>query len=247
MGFTLSQGLIVSVAEAEKTEVLFNEKQIDMPTILSVLQRLTGRHIKISVETKLPLGSGFGISGASALATAYAVNSLLNLKKTNKMLAVIAHTAEVENKTGLGDVTNQFFGGFLLKIKPSSYFDVVKIKTKEKYVYCRVFSSLSTKDILSDNTLLLRVEKSATEALQKIENELSEKHVLLLSDAFAISKQFVLKGGLLKNTQVKKTIEEIERNGGSASMIILGNAVMSTIPFTGATQYEISEKRGGLL
>ncbi|QQG40832.1 MAG: hypothetical protein HYV37_00725 [Candidatus Levyibacteriota bacterium] len=247
LGFTLSDGVTVYVSNAQKTEVFFNKKQIDMPTVMSVLKRLTKKSVLVSIDTTFLLGSGFGISGASALATAYAVNSLLNLKKTNKMLAVIAHTAEVENKTGLGDVTNQFFGGFLLKIKPSSYFDVVKIKTKEKYVYCRVFSPISTKEVLSNTALLTKIENVAAEALQAIENVLQKKNDIILQDIFAISKTFVVESGLLKNAEVKKTIGEIEKNGGNASMIILGNAVMSTIPFFGATQYEISDKRAQLL
>lgn len=247
LGFTLSEGVIVTVIKAEKTEVLFNKKHMDIPTVFSVLQKLTDEYVQISIETKLPLGSGFGISGASALATTYAVNSLLNLKKTKKQLAIIAHTAEVENKTGLGDVTNQFFGGLLLKSKPSSYFSVVRILIQEKFVFCRVFSPLSTKKILSDNQILLKVNTFSTQALKSIQNELSETHVLTLSKIFAISKRFVLESGLLKNNDVIKTIQEIEKRGGYASMIILGNAVMSTIPFPGAVKYEISDMRAKLL
>ncbi len=247
LGFTLSVGVTVFVEKSEKTEIIFNKKLLVMPTVLSVLQKLTSKHVQISIETKLPLGSGFGISGASAIATAYAVNSLLNLKKTKKQLAVIAHTAEVENKTGLGDVTNQFFGGVLLKTKPSSYFSVIHIPIKEKFVYCRVFSPLSTKEILSNKELLIQVEKSAKKALKKIKNELRKKRVLLLSDMFAISHKFVSTSGLLRDSNVIKTIQEIEKNGGMASMIILGNAVMSNIPFPGATKYEISNNKAKLL
>ena len=247
LGFTLSDGVTVSVSKSKKTEVLFNNKQIDMPTIISVMQRLTKKHVTVSIETKFPLGAGFGTSGASALSTAYAVNRLFNLKKTKKQLAVIAHTAEVKNKTGLGDVANQFFGGFLLKTKPSSYFSVIKIPIQEKYVYCRVFSPLSTKEVLSDRKLLDKVEKTAIESLNTIKNVLDKKNDLLLQDIFRISKKFVSDSGLLKNDEVIKTIIEIEKQVGAASMIILGNSVMSTIPFFGATRYKISENNAKLL
>lgn len=241
LGFTLSEGVKVSVSQAEKTSVLFNKKIKNIPTVFSVLKKLTDEHVRVSIETTLSLGSGFGISGASALATAYAVNYLLNLKKTEKQLAVIAHTAEVENKTGLGDVTNQFFGGFLLKIKPSSHFSVIKIPIKEKFVYCRVFSSLSTKSVLNNKKLLIGVDKAAKEAIRAIKNGLSLDSILL------ISKQFVKVSGLLKDINVINTIQEIEKNGGKASMIILGNSVMSTIPFAGCTKYETSDKGACLL
>ena len=39
--------------------------------------------------------------------------------RLKKELAVIAHTAEVEHKTGLGDVVNQFYGDFCLKQSPA--------------------------------------------------------------------------------------------------------------------------------
>lgn len=241
LGFTLSDGVTVSVEKAEKTEIFFNKKHIEIPTVISVLRRLTKNSVVVFIETTLPLGSGFGISGASALASAYAVNKLFNLGKTEKQLAVIAHTAEVKNKTGLGDVTNQFFGGVFLKTKPSSYFDVVKIKIKEKYIYCRVFSPLSTKSVLNNKKLLIGVDKAGKEAIRAIKNGLS------LDSILSISKQFVKVSGLLNDNNVTKTIEEIEKKNGAASMIILGNAVMSTIPFSGATKYEISDNKARLL
>jgi pantoate kinase len=96
-----------------------------------LLRRVAVQHdefgIAVHISSDLPLGGGFGISGASALATAYAINDLFNLKKTKLDLAKIAHIAEIENKTGLGDVTNQYFGGCLLKTVPSSEFKVHRL------------------------------------------------------------------------------------------------------------------------
>ena len=247
VGFTVNEGVVVDVAKSDKTEIIFNNKKIDFPTVVSVVYALTNQKVNVTITSKLPIGCGFGVSGASALASAYALNKLLQLKKTKKQMAIIAHTAEAKNKTGLGDVVNQYFGGFLFKKKPSSYFSVVKIPVKEKYVYCRVFSPLSTKEVLSDVLLLNKVEKAAAEALQQIVNVLQKKNDLVLQDIFSISKKFVMDAGLLKNAEVIKTIEKIEKEGGAASMIILGNAVMSTIPFPGATKYEISDRRATLL
>ena len=58
----------------------------------------------------MPLGCGFGLSGAAALATAYALNEYLSLGKAREALAMIAHVAEVENRTGLGDVCSHTMG-----------------------------------------------------------------------------------------------------------------------------------------
>lgn len=247
LGFTLSEGVIVSVKKTKATTILFNNKKLNMPTVFDVAESLTTQNILITINTKLPLGCGFGVSGAAALATAYAVNKLLDLKKTKKELAIIAHTKEVENKTGLGDVVNQFFGGVLFKKKPSSQFSVVKIHLKEKAVYCRVFSPLSTKNVLSNSKLLVHVERAAKETLGEISNELSRKNVLTLAKILSISKQFAVASGLLQEKDVVRAIEEIEKKGGSATMIMLGNAVVSNFSFAGATKFFLSQKGAMLL
>jgi pantoate kinase len=247
LGFTLSEGVVVTVETTRVTTILFNGKKVDMPTVFDVVQALTTQNILITIETKLPLGCGFGISGAAALATVYAVNKLLDLKKTKKELAIIAHTKEVKNKTGLGDVTNQFFGGFLFKKKPSSNFSVIKIPLKEKTVYCRVFSPLSTKSVLSNSNLLAHVNDVAKEGLEEIGNDLSEKNVLTLAKILSISKQFAAASGLLQEKDVIRAIEEIEEKGGNATMIMLGNAVVSNISFSGATKFFLSQKGAMLL
>ena len=67
-----------------------------------------------------------------------------------KELAKIAHIAEVENGTGLGDVVNQFYGGFLLKPMPSSKFIVKKLPIKNKFIYYKIFNKLDTKKIITN-------------------------------------------------------------------------------------------------
>src|SRR3989338_5561550 len=130
---------------------------------------MTNEKLKIHIMSKLPLGCGFGLSGASALATAYAVNEMLKLKKPKKELAVIAHIAEVENKTGLGDVVNQYYGGFFAKLKPSSYFVVKRLPVKNTHVYCRYFSKINTMSIIANPKLEHGINKSASIALKKIQ------------------------------------------------------------------------------
>src|SRR5258706_12865492 len=116
LGFTIDKGVTVEVSKSDETEIFFNNKKIDFPTVESVIKNLPTPFIKggkggfrIHISSPLPLGCGFGLSGASALATAYALNELLGLGREQLELAKIAHAAEVENKTGLGDVTNQYF------------------------------------------------------------------------------------------------------------------------------------------
>lgn len=243
IGFTLSKGVIAEASMSKRNEVVFNNNSINLPTVADVINRLTRKKIRIRIKSGLPLGCGFGLSGASALASAYAVNKLLNLKKSNKELAIIAHTAEVENKTGLGDVVNQFYGGFCMKIRPSSHFEVRKLSINNIYVYCRYFGGISTKSIISDMRLRKKINNAASTALNQVQNYAKINKKMRFNDVIQISKEFASKSGLLKDKRTIKTISEIEKNKGNASMIMLGNAVFSDTPFKNAVKLRIKDNR----
>lgn len=250
LGFTVDKGVTVEAVLSPKTEVYsdqigvyFNKKSVNFPTVKSVIKKLiTGKNkkMRINISSDLPLGSGFGLSGASALATAYALNNLLGLRYTNLELAKIAHVADVENRTGLGDVVNQYFGGFLLKLKPSSEFIVKKIPLENTPVYCKYFSRLSTKAVLSDPKRKEAINLSAAVALKKIKSQ-------KFSDLISISNEFAQNSGLLTNKKVRSMIKKIEASGGHASMIMLGNAVFSDVPFSGSLKLKISNTPAHLL
>jgi pantoate kinase len=251
LGFTVNKGVTVEATLYSKTEVYpapnwwgvyFNNKKTNFPTVKNVVKKLIPKNkkVRINITSDLPLGSGFGLSGACALASAYALNKLLGLKYTNLELAKIAHVAEVEKRTGLGDVVNQYFGGFLLKLKPSSEFIVEKIPLENIPVYCKYFSQLSTKAVLSDPKIKETINQAAIEALGKIKTS-------SFSDLISISKEFALNSGLLTNKKVISTIKKIEEGGGRASMIMLGNSVFSDTPFSGAVKLRISNTPAHLL
>lgn len=245
-GFTIDQGVVASVAQSNQSVIVFNNAPIDFPTIKTLMKNLTDIPVTVALQSSLPLGSGFGLSGASALATAYALNQVLKLNKTQQDLAIAAHTAEVINKTGLGDVTNQYFGGFLVKFQPSSKFVVERINMPNCKVYCKYISKLSTTSILTNSELRQRINEAAEEALNQIQI-IMQKSMTNLSEILTIAKTFAMQSDLLQNPEVKEQIASIEANGGHASMIMLGNAVMSDIPFAGATEYTISETAAHLV
>ena len=49
------------------------------------------------------------------------------------------------------------------------------------------------------------------------------------------------------NSHVRDAIDEVGCAGGEASMIMLGNAVFSTVPFTGSTTTTLSKRAVELL
>ena len=246
-GFTLNDGVVVEVSKAKRTEVVFNNHSISFPTVKSVVEKLAKEKIRVYIKSELPLGCGFGLSGASALATAYAINRLLGLKKSKKELAIIAHIAEVENRTGLGDVVNQYYGGFCVKFKPSSHFVVKKIRLDNNYVYCKYFSKIPTKSIITNTKMKNKINSAASGALSEINQLLKFNKNIKFNQIIEISREFAENSGLLKDKQTIQTIRNIEKDYGNASMIMLGNAVFSDKPFKNSIKLKISDKGAHLL
>ena len=241
MGFTVTEGVEVTVSEHYETKVLFNGERINFPTVHAVVNRLTQNSgitgIKTDITSPLPLGCGFGLSGAAALATAYALNERLSLHKDNEALAMIAHIAEVENRTGLGDVCSQYHGGCLVKLKEGSPLTADRLPIAEQPIYYRYFGPIQTSEVLGNKEQTLRINRAADVALNTLERLTNAKPDNELFNAcFAASKQFSVESGLLSDARVIDTIARIEAEGGVASMIMLGNGVFSTRPFEGAVE-----------
>ena len=249
MGFTVTEGVEVTVSDYHETEVLFNGEGINFPTVCAVVSRLTQNAdiagIKVDLTSPLPLGCGFGLSGAAALATAYALNELLHLRKDTESLAMIAHVAEVENRTGLGDVCSQYHGGCLVKLKEGAPLVADRLPIPEQPIYYSYFGPIQTSEVLGNREQTLRINRAADVALNTLRTltganagvpvAKSVRGSTELFDAcFAVSKQFSVESGLLGDARVIDTIAQIEAEGGVASMIMLGNGVFSTHPFTGA-------------
>tara|TARA_Y100000310_G_scaffold345753_1_gene469293 strand:+ start:10504 stop:11328 length:825 start_codon:yes stop_codon:yes gene_type:complete len=243
LGFTLNEGVVVEIKKSNKNqnEIYFNDDLIDFPTVNYILNNISKEKFEVKITSKLPLGCGFGMSGASALATSYSLSKLLNLNKTKKELVILSHTAEVENQTGLGDVVNQYYGGFCLKLKPSSHFVVEKLPLTNNKIYCKFYNKIETKSIISNQDLLNKINTSAELSLKKINKNNDLKEII------KISKEFSINSGLLKNEDVINTIKKIEKNNGSASMIMLGNAVFSDTKFPDSEEFIISDQGAKLL
>ena len=245
MGFTITEGVVVTVSQhSNEIAVRFNDNEIHFPTVVSVIQKLTPQPIQVEIESPLPLGCGFGLSGAASLATTYALNALLALGKPEEELAMTAHVAEVENRTGLGDVCAQYHGGCLVKLKRGYPLAAERLPIPAQPIYYRYFSSIQTKTILENAERRERINRAADETLQALE-KLTKSDAVDFNACIQLSKQFSLNSGLLEDSRVKETISGIEKAGGVASMIMLGNAVFSTQPFEGATETTLSTGEKG--
>ena len=244
MGFTVADGVTatVSVSDRESTAVRFNDKAIEFATVRAVVAKLTDLPVRVELATGLPLSGGFGLSGASSLATAFAINTLLGLGKTERDLGMAAHVAEVENLTGLGDIAGQFNGGCLVKLIRGDPLAAISLPVPEQIVHYRYFSPINTKDIIGHPDKRVRINTAADAALEDL-GRLKDRNESDFAQYIVVAKKFSIESGLLLDDDVKSTIRECERAGGSASMIMLGNAVFSNVPFTGAKTTRLAKRR----
>ncbi|MFO8115369.1 MAG: pantoate kinase [Halorubrum sp.] len=110
----------------------------------------------VAVKTDLPIGAGFGVSGAAALGAALAANDALDRGRSENELVRIAHEAEVGRGTGLGDVVAQARGGVPIRVEPGApgvgALDGIPAAARVEYV---TFGELSTEAVLGGDTTAL--------------------------------------------------------------------------------------------
>ena len=242
MGFTVSHGVSATVREAPRTEVSFNGEVFEFATVRHVAEALSSRPVRISLESELPLSGGFGLSGASALATAFALDAAFGLGFDERTLGMTAHVAEVTNLTGLGDVCGQFRGGCLAKLVPGDPLAAIALPVAEQTVYWRYFSPIRTREIIGDLRRAARINAAADSALADV-GRLAGRGVTVFGDYIAAARRFSVDSDLLRHADVRRIIADVEAAGGAASMIMLGNAVFSTIAFEGARETRLARHR----
>ena len=242
MGFTVSHGVTATVSEAATTEVAFNGEVFDFATVRHVVETLSSRPVRVALESGLPLSGGFGLSGASALATAFALDAGLGLGLDERVLGMTAHVAEVSHLTGLGDVCGQFRGGCLAKLVPGDPLAAVALPVAERAVFYRYFSPIVTREIIGDPVHAARINAAADTALADL-GRLAEQGVSAFGEYVAVARRFSTASGLLRHPDVRRIIADVEATGGAASMIMLGNAVFATVGFEGARETRLAARR----
>ena len=153
---------------------------------------------------------------------------------------MVAHVAEVENRTGLGDVCSQYLGGCLVKLTEGAPLVADRLPIAEQPIYYRYFGPIQTSEVLGNREQTIRINRAADAALSVLQTLTSAKpNTELFNACFKVSKRFSVESGLLSDARVIETIEQIEAEGGVASMIMLGNGVFSTHPFADAVETKL--------
>nr|WP_319372918.1 pantoate kinase [uncultured Methanobacterium sp.] len=249
-GVVLDQGVLTKVDVCEgngeiiiKTNGKINESNFPLEgsvtyKTLNLLKNqffegIEWNNLKISIdhEINVPIESGFGASAGFALGTSIGVSKLLKLPLTFNQAAAVAHNAEVDLKTGLGDVIGSVVGGFPIRIEPGApgqgkadkLLDGRDDCTDEGeglYVISKSLGTIETASVLTDPAMASKLSSIARELLQKL---LIKPQVTHFMD---LSLEFAQKTGLI-DPEVMEIVDVLKDETLGASMAMLGKTAFA--------------------
>lgn len=175
--------------------------------------------VSCTVHEGAPVGQGFGISGASALASAFALARCLGVGRSEALRA--AHLAEVRNRSGLSDVTASFLGGAVLRTSPGlpPFGSTQRLPAKGSVVVATTGPRLDTGTLLRDEAVLEKVSEAGRSCMDAIGQSPSLETVFEQGARFARATDLV----------ADETLRAVEacQEGGAAMVAMLGNTVVA--------------------
>lgn len=236
-GVSLSRGVetVVKVRKAVKGSLQvringFGSNSVEVSkhvveAFLSRFKQMENFEIIVKHHIEVPIGAGFGTSGAAALSLALALNDVFGLDMSKIETAQIAHVTEVECKTGLGTVIAEAFGGVEVRVKPGAP-GIGEIKhvpvPKDYVVACLTFGPLPTKKFLTDEETRKRVNEFGGKLVDKLIEEPNVKNFM------NFSRQFTEHIGLMTQ-RIRRILHAADNADFICSMPMFGESVFTLI------------------
>ncbi len=225
-GVSISLGalseVIVEESHTTNIKIYINDKKSSAQVTNLALKYIIGNNpltVVVRTHLDLPIGQGFGMSAAGALSSCLAVCKCLGLSSENALKA--AHMAEVQLRTGLGDVVSSFFGGLEIRKSPGlpPWGFIEHIPGNFDIVLCVIGKKIDTKKILSNDFIVKKISEYGRLCTKKLLENPS------IENFFYQSQIFTKKTDLAD----KKTLQAIDlvKNFGVASMCMLGNSIFA--------------------
>ena len=234
-GVSISLGVTTSVHVERSTETsckvsingeMSNSAVVTMHVLNHFLSMVEGSHrILVKHQVDVPIGQGFGSSGAGALSLALALNEVFNLNLSRLEAAQIAHAAEVKCKTGLGTVIGETFGGLEIRLKAGApgVGEIRQIPISRDFLVACLFSKpISTRRILTSDIYRRRINEMGG----KLTAELAAHP--MPSKFMVLSRKFAEHLGLISNS-LRPILHETDKAGLTLSMAMLGESLFALI------------------
>jgi len=187
------------------------------------LGKFSDKFFDIEHNISVPVGFGLGSSGAVALSLSFALDQALETKLEKTMIGQIAHNAEVNCKTGLGDVLASYHGGFEIRVKPGApgIGHVKKIPTDKISIIMICFSPISTNKFIKER--LSQINGLGG----KMVNQLLESKDY--DDFQDMSLEFAKYVDVM-TPRMQKIVKELSENEIKCGIALFGETIFSMVP-----------------
>jgi len=177
----------------------------------------------IQHEITIPVGYGLGSSSAVALSLSYALDHVLKTRLDHIVIGQIAHNAEINCNTGLGDVLASYHGGFEIRIKPGApgIGQVEKINPGDITIIMICFSPISTNKFIKER--LPQINGLGGKMVSRLLESKNYEHFEDMSLEFAKYIQVM-------TLRMENLIQELASNGIKCGVALFGETVFTMIP-----------------
>ena len=224
IGLVLPHGVHCAVVKEQydslDNKILCDQQNVEDPVTLRALELIgyKDQGLTIYLKRDLPLGFGFGISGASALA------ACMELENDFNKCVKAAHHSEVEFKTGLGDVMsistalkNNHYPSIVVRHEPGFGGNVSTHKIDGKVLVCISGFGRDTSNILN-NSKWIEIINTVASGIR-----LSNPNI---RSAIKAGRLFTEKTGLME-PNLADILNEVSI-GSVASIAHLGTSIVAT-------------------
>jgi pantoate kinase len=215
--------LQVKINDSASTSAEVSKHVVD--AFLSRFKETENFEIIVKHHVEVPIGAGFGTSGAGALSLALALNNVFGLGMSKIEAAQMAHVAEVECKTGLGTVIAEAFGGVEVRVKPGApgIGEIKNVPASKDYVMAYLtFGPLPTKKFLTDEETRKRVNEFGGKLVDKLIEEPNVKNFM------NFSRQFTEHVGLITK-KLTRILNATDNADFICSMPMFGESVFTLV------------------
>ncbi|MHA7648222.1 pantoate kinase [Nitrosopumilus sp. S4] len=187
------------------------------------LGNFSDKFFEIEHEILIPVGYGLGSSSAVALSLSYALDKALGTKLDRTKIGQIAHNAEVNCKTGLGDVLASYHGGFEIRVKPGApgIGTVEKINTDKISIIMICFSPISTNKFIKER--LSQINGLGGKMVNRLLESKDYQHFQDMSIEFA-------KYVDVMTPRMQKLVNEFNDKNIKCGIALFGETIFSMIP-----------------
>ena len=235
-GFSIKEGVTTSVEVTPKTSQQSNfristhgyesDKTDISEFVLNEFLKLgsfENLFFNIKHTITIPVGYGLGSSGAVALSLAFALDEALQTKLARNVIGNIAHIAEVNCKTGLGDVLASYYGGFEVRVKPGApgIGKVEKIDADEMSVIMICFAPISTNKFLKEK--LAQINGLGGKMVNNLLRTKDYEHFQEMSLEFARYVNVL-------TPRMEAVIQDLVSNKIKCGVALFGETIFSMIP-----------------